>query len=115
MQRLKSYIALFLLLLFVRAMVPDVLLLSLHSHEHTTHTTQHDPHKAEIGKKHTHCAVAELFGAPYQPSTGAVELTPVVHTSAYTSTYAGLHQQSSLFTAYLRGPPPAAPTAVLSF
>ena len=114
MQRLSSYIALFLLLLFVRAMVPDVLLLSLHSHEHTAHTSQHDPHKAEIGKKHTHCAVAELFGAPFQPATGAVEFRPVVHSSVYTSTYTGLIQQFTFFTAYLRGPP-AALKAILTF
>jgi hypothetical protein len=68
--RFTTYIALFLLLLFTRAMVPDQLLLSLHSHAHTEHShLVGDQNKAHVEKNHSHCPVEDLFGAPYQSAT----------------------------------------------
>jgi hypothetical protein len=69
--RFTTYIALFLLLLFSRAMVPDQLLMNLHGHAHTEHSHPGNQKKAHVEKKHTHCPVEDLFGAPYQRAVQA--------------------------------------------
>jgi hypothetical protein len=86
--RFTTYIALFLLLLFTRAMVPDQLLLSLHKHAHTEHSHPGDHNQAHVEKKHNHCPVEELFEAPFQRVTEVFVFrapsTVPVHTARYT-------------------------------
>ncbi|MFT2010792.1 hypothetical protein ACMA1I_19110 [Pontibacter sp. 13R65] len=105
MQQLKSYIALFLLLLFVRPLVPDGLLLSLHSHEHTTHEVPCDHHQAQVGKKHIHCDVEDLFGAPFQPGVAAIYFLPVTYATVVAVAQPVSWLGIPVFHAYLRGPP----------
>ncbi|TXK51946.1 hypothetical protein FVR03_02355 [Pontibacter qinzhouensis] len=105
MQQVKSYIALFLLLLFVRVLLPDGLLLSLHTHEHTSHEVPCDAHKAQVDKKHTHCDIEDLFGAPFQPGVVAVEFLPLIHASTQPGSQAANWQRCAVSHAYLRGPP----------
>ncbi|WP_187262187.1 hypothetical protein [Pontibacter beigongshangensis] len=105
MQQLRSYIALFLLLLFVRPMVPDGLLLSLHSHEHTSHEVPCDTHQAQVDKKHIHCDVEDLFGAPFQPAVAAIDFLFITHTAVYTVPQVESLHRIPVSYAYLRGPP----------
>lgn len=107
MTRFLRHIALFLLLLFCRAMVPDALVLELHAHTHTVHTDHTDTNKAQVGIKHKHCAVEDVFGAPFQGSLTSLDFTPVVHSTAYTALYTGSCLTSPLTSRYLRGPPQA--------
>lgn len=99
------HIALLLLLLFCRAMVPDALLLELHAHTHTVHTDHTDADKAQVGMKHKHCEVEDVFGAPFQGSLASLDFEPVVHTTAYVAQYSCSWQTSPLASRYLRGPP----------
>ncbi|MBC5993907.1 hypothetical protein [Pontibacter cellulosilyticus] len=105
MNRFLNYIAVLLLLLFIRVMVPDALLLQLHAHGHTVHTEQTDSHKAQVGKKHTHCPVEDLFGAPYQMAGDPVAFTPVQHITIYSVHYSSSWHGTTLHNASLRGPP----------
>jgi len=105
--RLVNYIALFLLLLFCRVMVPDALLLSLHSHGHTEHSAHADTKQEQLSEKHTHCPVEDLFGAPYQGTITAVHFAPLTHTALYTASYQYQGHTSSLSLSPLRAPPVA--------
>ncbi len=99
------HIAIILLLLFFRVMIPDTLLVQLHPHTHTVHTEQTDTHKAQIGLKHKHCSVEELFGAPYQLANGAIDFNTVTHFTKYTASYHNNWQTSPIRNTTLRGPP----------
>ncbi|PKV67387.1 hypothetical protein [Pontibacter ramchanderi] len=105
MYRFTTYIALFLLLLFTRAMVPDQLLLSLHSHAHTAHSHPGDQKNAHVEKKHSHCPVEDLFGAPYQSATTVYTFRAPVALAAYTVRYAHYTAFDSFARLQLRGPP----------
>ena len=108
MHRLTSYIAIVLLLLFTRAMVPDAIILELHAHTHTIHHADHtDTHKAQIGQKHKHCPVEDLFGAPYQGTITVLKTNLPLHKTAYASYYQSSGHRSSITLYYLRGPPVA--------
>jgi hypothetical protein len=103
--RFTTYIALFLLLLFVRAMVPDQLLLSLHSHAHTEHSHPGDHNQAHVDKKHTHCPVEDLFGAPFQSSVTALSFhEPTALSEHLAGYYSNWISASTPFTQQ-RGPP----------
>nr|WP_246597002.1 hypothetical protein [Pontibacter aydingkolensis] len=86
-------------------MVPDALLTGLHAHAHTVHSEQTDTHKAQVGQKHNHCPVEDLFGAPYQLAGNTVAFTHVVHTTTYTVHYSSSWHGTTLHNASLRGPP----------
>ncbi|MFD2999959.1 hypothetical protein ACFS7Z_06280 [Pontibacter toksunensis] len=105
MQFFLKYIALFLLLLFCRAMVPDAFLLELHPHTHTVHTDHTDTHKAQVGLKHKHCPVEDVFGKPYQGSFSSLEFKPLVHYTAYTASYTSTWRSETYSATFLRGPP----------
>ncbi|PVY39930.1 hypothetical protein [Pontibacter virosus] len=105
MYRFTTYIALFLLLLFTRAMVPDQLLLSLHSHAHTEHSHPGDQKKAHVEKKHNHCPVEELFGAPYQSATAVYTFRTPVALTGYAIRYTHYSAFDSFARLTLRGPP----------
>nr|WP_262910417.1 hypothetical protein [Pontibacter silvestris] len=85
-------------------MVPDGLLLHLHGHTHTEDSL-HDHHKAEIAKKHTHCPVEDLFGAPYHGSVTSVAFRPATLETVYIAYYNSNWQGSTIFFSRLRGPP----------
>jgi len=103
--RFLRHTALFLLLLFCRAMVPDALLLELHPHTHTVHTDHTDTKKAQVGMKHKHCPVEDVFGAPFQGSLTSVAFKPVVHTAAYAAAHTSNWHGHTPSLQYLRGPP----------
>ncbi|MCJ8166155.1 hypothetical protein MKJ04_15010 [Pontibacter sp. E15-1] len=103
--RFSRHIALLLLLLFCRAMVPDALLLELHPHTHTVHTDQTDTKKAQVGLKHRHCQVEDVFGKPFQGSATAPLFIPLTHTTAYITPYLRNRDTSLPPVHYLRGPP----------
>ena len=112
MQTFRQYIAFFLLLAFVRVMVPDALMLKLHAHQHTEHHAAHGhhithDHGLELDVKHTHCPVEDVFNAPYQPELFHFSLVPLTHSDSY----AELESFPWAFTVphslYLRGPPVA--------
>lgn len=105
MYRFTTYIALFLLLLFVRAMVPDTLLLSLHSHTHTEHNHPGDYNQAHVDKKHTHCPVEDLFGAPYQSSTAVIAFPEPLLSPEHVASYYSNWLYSSATHTQQRGPP----------
>ena len=107
MPRFLRHIALLLLLLFCRAMVPDALLLELHPHTHTVHSDRTDLKKAQVGMKHKHCQVEDVFDTPFQGSQISLDFTPVVHFTAYTASYTDNRLASPLPSQYLRGPPQA--------
>ncbi|MFD2513222.1 hypothetical protein ACFSRY_05045 [Pontibacter locisalis] len=107
MHRYLRHIAVFLLLLFFRVMVPDTLLLQLHPHTHTVHTEHSDNHKAQVGQKHKHCPVEDLFGAPFQAAATPADFTPVTHAATYAVHYNSIWLGVALFNTSLRGPPVA--------
>ncbi|WP_162054077.1 hypothetical protein [Pontibacter pamirensis] len=107
MQSFLKYIALFLLLLFCRAMVPDALLLDLHPHTHTVHTDHTDMHEAQVGLKHKHCSVEDMFGKPYQGSFPPFVLKPIIHRATYAVRYTGTWHSATHTSTFLRGPPSA--------
>ncbi|SIT88282.1 hypothetical protein [Pontibacter indicus] len=105
MYRFTTYIALFLLLLFTRAMVPDQLLLSLHSHAHTEHSHPGDQKNAHVEKKHTHCSVEDLFGAPYQSASAVYTFRAPIMVAEYAVRYTQYPAFHSFARLSLRGPP----------
>ena len=105
--RFLRHIALLLLLLFCRAMVPDALLLELHPHTHTVHTDHTDTKKAQVGMKHKHCVVEDVFDTPFLGIIAPLDFIPVVHTAAYAAPAAGNWHKHSLSQQFLRGPPQA--------
>jgi hypothetical protein len=108
-QRFTTYIALFLLLLFTRAMVPDQLLLSLHSHAHTEHSHLIGDHnKAQVEKKHNHCPVEDLFGAPFQSTTEVYTFQKPSVLPEHTARYTAYQAFDSNTRITLRGPPAVA-------
>ena len=86
-------------------MVPDVLLVQLHSHTHTIHSEQTDTHKAQIGMKHKHCPIEDLFDTPFQVDDAYIDFEPVVHATNYIVQYKNNWQKSPFYNTSLRGPP----------
>lgn len=108
MYRFKNYIALFLLLLFVRVIVPEAVILAWHTHEHT----QDNPDKIDTGlkldKKHTHCHTDHLFNSPFSPSYALITyLTPVTFPEAYAAQQGFVWKFTFPNNTELRGPPVA--------
>ncbi|CAM3379362.1 hypothetical protein POKO110462_00010 [Pontibacter korlensis] len=88
-------------------MVPDDLIQELHPHTHTVHTENTDPHKAQVGMKHKHCQVEDVFNTPYQGTALSIDFTPVKHTAVYAAHYTYSWQGNSHTLYFLRGPPVA--------
>lgn len=99
------YSALFLLLLFVRVMVPDALLLNLHQHGHTEHVEKLDSNKAKIEKEHKHCPVEDLFGASFQGAQQLGLSFPIVHKTPYSVHSPNTWFSDVIFFTQQRGPP----------
>ena len=98
-------IAILLLLLLTRVMVPDALILELHPHTHTIHAAHEDANKAQVGQKHKHCPVEDIFEAPFQGAYTSINFVIPLHKTAYYNLYqvSRLHSQNT--SHYLRGPP----------
>lgn len=88
-------------------MVPDALLLELHPHTHTAHPEHTDTHEAQVGLKHKHCPVEDMFGKPFQGSLPPLVFKAVVHRAIYTLHYTGSGYSAPYSTSFLRGPPVA--------
>jgi hypothetical protein len=105
--RFKNYIAFFLLLLFVRVLVPETAVLGLHGHEHTE-----DHGKADAGlkleKKHQHCHIEHLFNAPFSPAPQvSVKTLLISFTDTYSASNAFIWKFTFPNNTDLRGPPVA--------
>ncbi|MDQ4141305.1 MAG: hypothetical protein M3142_12385 [Bacteroidota bacterium] len=106
MYRLKNYIAIFLLLLFVRVLVPEAAMLALHSHEHTEDDQPKADNGFKLDKKHSHCHTDNFFNTPYSPTITANITAPII---IFTDSYLANHSYIWKFTfpnnTELRGPP----------
>jgi hypothetical protein len=105
--RFNNYIALILLLLFVRVLVPETTVLALHSHEHTEDQLNEDA-DFKLDKKHQHCQIDQLFNAPFTP---ALPVAITYFSLAFTDNYSVNRAYPWKFTfpnnTHLRGPPVA--------
>jgi hypothetical protein len=65
----RPYLALLLLLLLVRTLLPEAWVLALHSHDHTTDTevaaTHRPAGKQLISPQHTHCRTEQFYNTPF--------------------------------------------------
>lgn len=110
MRAFRSHIATFLLLCFVRVLLPESAILALHRHAHTekeeAHLPRHRHDKAVLSTKHQHCPVDHLFDVPFQP---AAELTVPAPFFAYAqptgTAQASVWADTTPAAAWLRGPP----------
>ncbi|GAB3331390.1 hypothetical protein ACFQT0_03605 [Hymenobacter humi] len=73
MPALRSHIALLLLLCLVRTLLPESVILTLHSHAHTTAEPAQAPAfvqkgKALVGPQHQHCDVEHFYNVAFQPA-----------------------------------------------
>ena len=69
----RQLFAFFLLLCFVRVLLPEASILALHPHQHTQEPAPqeapgHVRGKALASKQHKHCHEEQLFNVPFQPS-----------------------------------------------
>lgn len=108
MYQLRNYIALFLLLLFVRVIVPETAVLALHTHEHT----QDNPEKINTGlkldKKHTHCHTDELYDSPFSPVWAIITYNlPAMFPQTYVAFHGFVWKFTFPNNTELRGPPVA--------
>ena len=102
----KNYIALVLLLLFVRVIVPEAAVLALHAHEHT----QDNPEKMDTGlkldQKHTHCHTDNLFNSPFSPAFATIPYnTPITFLKTYAARQGFVWKFTFPNNTELRGPP----------
>jgi hypothetical protein len=74
---LRPYIVLLLLLCLVRTLLPQVWVLALHTHEHTTEEPASVKSRPVRGKilltaKHTHCQTEQFYNVPFQAAPPVV-------------------------------------------
>ena len=105
MYQFKNYIAIFLLLLFVRVLVPETAILALHSHEHTEEQVKKDT-GFKLEKKHQHCQIDQVFNAPFTPAPQVViQAVPVSFTDLYSANHSYIWKFTFPNNTDLRGPP----------
>lgn len=70
---LRPYFALLLLLCLMRTLLPEVWILALHSHEHTTEepafakpSTKRGATHSLFTTKHTHCQTEQFYNVPFE-------------------------------------------------
>ena len=105
MNPITRYSALLLLLLFVRVMVPDALLLTMHQHAHTEHTVSEDAQHAKVEKEHKHCPVEDLFDASFQGCQQPALRVPVLHKASYATLFYSSFSNNLPVLKPNRGPP----------
>ena len=113
MTALRSYVAVFLLLCFVRVQLPEAWILALHRHGHTTEEPAHAPAFVHKGKalfsvKHQHCPVEQFYDGAFQLAAPVVVPRPLA-VSVYASPELPRAAQAAAWRATgpasLRGPP----------
>ena len=108
MYQFKNYIAFFLLLLFVRVLVPETMVLALHAHEHTQDVQEKNDTGFKLDKKHSHCHTDDFFHTPYSPAPATQAFASII---TFTDNYSANHSFIWKFTfpnnTELRGPPTA--------
>ena len=111
MQMLRSWLALVLLLCFVRVLLPEAWILSLHRHGHTTEeptqTLGDLRGKMLLSVKHQHCDVDHFYNVPFQP-VPFLELDELVLQAYQRATTVALIRAGEVTPPaidYLRGPP----------
>lgn len=109
---LRPYLAMVLLLCFVRVQLPEAALLGLHAHRHTEHEDTQRPGRVKgktlVGTQHRHCHAEQLFDTAFQPAAPLRVPAP----AAAARPYAGLRCPATCALAArpgrcpaLRGPP----------
>lgn len=108
MFRFNTYIATFLLLLFVRVLIPEIAVLEMHTHEHTKEKHEQKEAGFKLDKKHNHCHTDNFYNIPFVPAYTAL---PEVADLSFTDTYSAGNPFIWKFTfpnnTDLRGPPVA--------
>jgi hypothetical protein len=109
MHKLRSRLAILLLLCFTRVLLPDAWVLALHSHEHTTEEAAQKPRvdkaKALLSAKHQHCAVDHFYDVPFQAALPLEFVLFIGHTTSVAAVPTSVSLATSPSGAYLRGPP----------
>ncbi|MBB4602362.1 MULTISPECIES: hypothetical protein [Hymenobacter] len=113
MHRLRSRLALLLLLCFVRVLLPDAWVLALHQHEHTTEeptrATTWPKGKALLSAKHQHCDADQFFKSSFEPAPTVEPTAPagLVFSSVQAWSCVAIGHLLPVVTPDLRGPPGA--------
>jgi hypothetical protein len=98
----RSLIAVLLLLLFVRAMVPDAVILAFHQHEHIIDDPGDD---AKLDVSHHHCHVDDLYNVDYTAPAFSIQLQLTPVEVCYMQLYSFVWKFTYPNNTYLRGPP----------
>jgi hypothetical protein len=107
-RRFKNYIAFFLLLLFVRVLVPETTVLAMHSHDHTEDAAIKMDAGFKLDKKHNHCHTNNLFNTPFSPALpAAINALLFTFTDTYSANYSYIWKFTFPNNTDLRGPPVA--------
>lgn len=108
MLALRSFIAYFLLICFVRVMVPDTWLLALHAHEHTVHHEATTKKAPVVSAQHQHCSVDQFYNIPFQLSTTNIAFArSAAHATRWMMPRQSVWSETVLIACHLRGPPVA--------
>jgi len=107
----RQFYASFLLLCFLRTLLPEAWVLSLHQHQHTSEEPAHisgHSEKALLTAKHQHCQTDHFCNASFQPAP-PVELATLLISYQRATTIALICAGKITPPAidYLRGPPVA--------
>ncbi|QIX61939.1 hypothetical protein HER32_12390 [Hymenobacter sp. BT18] len=111
MRKLRSRLALLLLLCFVRVLLPDTWVLALHQHTHTTdelaHAVTWPKGKALFSAKHQHCNADQFFKSAFEPAPGVQLEAPVagIFAAPAAEEVVSLWAATLFATYQLRGPP----------
>ncbi len=105
---LRPYLATLLLLCLVRTLLPEVWVLRLHAHQHTTEVdTARRQGKALMSAHHTHCHTEQFYDVAY--AAAACVAVPVPRQQAHYQALAVLAPQAGAAAVCsrttLRGPP----------
>jgi hypothetical protein len=100
-------IALLLLVLLLRVLLPDSLILALHRHTHTTEKRlDHHFGKEQIDSQHIHCETDHLFHNSFYALPTALELPVCIdHQTAYQGHFLAVCKFAFPNNIRLRGPP----------
>ncbi|ALD21943.1 hypothetical protein [Hymenobacter sp. DG25A] len=119
MRSTRSRLAFWLLLCFLRVLLPDSWILALHTHQHTHKEVSFAPHqqgarpKAVLTTKHQHCPIDQFYSAAFQPAL-PLELPPpaVAYGTSQRAIWVLQRPVSRIISIQLRGPPPTAPRLI---
>ena len=112
MSATRQFYALFLLLCFLRTLLPEAWVLALHKHAHTYEEPaqvlrkQGQPAKAVVTTRHQHCQTDHFCNIPFQPAS-PLELLPrlLSYQQATTVAFICAGKVAPPAIDYLRGPP----------